>query len=129
MNQFRRWAANAPLATFFALAYGWSWLWWIPAVLAYRASGWGSPIGALIIPVILGAYGPTFAALAVPAPAVRRPSTKVLLWKYLHWRVNWRWYFAALATPAITVLVAIWWFTHRGGSVGTFQLAGLLQIP
>ncbi|MEO8450735.1 MAG: CPBP family intramembrane glutamic endopeptidase [Gemmatimonadota bacterium] len=129
MNQLRRCASTAPLATFFALTYSWSWLWWIPTVLTYRGSVWGRPIGALIIPIIAGAYGPTISAIAVTALGEGGPGLRALLRKYLDWRVNWRWYLAALATPGLAALVAIWWFTRRGGSVRTFEAAGLLQIP
>ena len=76
-------------ASFFALAYAWSWAWWFPVVFALRAEG-GSTLNSMpawILPcVLLGAYGPTLVAVAMTAYSAGRPGLKALFSRFIIWR-------------------------------------------
>lgn len=83
--------SSRPISSFLLVTYAWSWLVWIPSVLLYRRTG-GFSLPALII----GAYGPTVAALIVTAVVDGHRGTSALLRRYVAWRVGVRWYVAAL---------------------------------
>jgi membrane protease YdiL (CAAX protease family) len=96
-------------ATFFALTYLLSWLIWIPLALSHLG------IGPLRIPEetsggvrLLGVLMPATAALILTALAGGRAALRALLGRLAIWRVNWKWWVAAvLVQPLLLGLVAL----------------------
>ena len=100
-----------PLLAFFALAYGLSWLAWIPYVLS------GNGIGVLpftfpallgtsqLLGVLPGAYlGPVTAALVVTALAEGRAGLRAWRGRLFRFRVGWRWYAGVLVVVPVSIL-------------------------
>lgn len=103
------------LISFYALAYGLSWLAWLPYVLSQYG------LGVVLVPfpeilgtgelagqlggILLGAYlGPLGAAFIVTALAEGRPGLRRWRGRLFRWGVGWKWYaFALIAVPALIV--------------------------
>ena len=86
---------------FFALAYAISWSLWLPAVLGGLSSS-SSLVFALFV---VGACGPSLAAILLTALREGRSGVKALLGRLLAWRVGLRWYaIVLLGTPALGLL-------------------------
>ena len=66
MSAFRRAIRAHPLLSFFVLAYGVSWAFWCPAVLA--SFGWIEPVPARHLH-LAGALGPMIAAMILTSLA------------------------------------------------------------
>jgi membrane protease YdiL (CAAX protease family) len=81
-----RGARRRPLATFFVLAYGLTWL----AVVPYA-------LGAFPVPMF--PCGPFLAALVVTPLVGGWPATAALLRRLVQWRAGLRWYALALLLP------------------------------
>jgi membrane protease YdiL (CAAX protease family) len=79
-------ARRRPLATFFVLAYGLTWLAAVPYTL-----------GAFPVPMF--PCGPFLAALVVTPLVGGWPATAALLRRLVQWRVGLRWYALALLLP------------------------------
>lgn len=104
-----------PLTAFFVLAFGISWLAWLPYVAS--ASGLGlvdlqfpSVLGTTqLFGVLPGAYlGPLTAALVVTSVAEGRAGLRAWRRRLTNWRVGWRWYVGVLtAVPAVTLLATL----------------------
>jgi membrane protease YdiL (CAAX protease family) len=113
MTGFRGYIHRHALLAFFGLAYGLSWLAWLPYVLSKNGLG----VIGLRIPEVLGtdqvlgvlpgAYlGPVTAAFIVTATADGRAGLRHWAGRLVRWRVNWRWYLGILAAVPATVLLA-----------------------
>lgn len=90
------------LIAFFVLAFLGSWLAWLPAALP----GLGLPAIDLTLPFsgLLGAFGPTLAALIIVAAVRGRRGLGKLLRRALIWRVSPGWYLFVLFWPPLLVL-------------------------
>jgi membrane protease YdiL (CAAX protease family) len=86
---FRGWVARYPLLAFFAFAYAWSWLAWLPGLLG---------VGGMV-PLLIGGLGPLLAAVAV----TRLSGESVRAWwrPVWRWRVGGRFYAYALGLPPL----------------------------
>jgi membrane protease YdiL (CAAX protease family) len=97
---------NKRLWAFFALAYGLSWLLWIPAAI----SGQNVNATAGVIPYVLGGFGPSVAGIVMTYRSKDKESRRVF-WKRLvdFRRISAGWYlFILLVFPvlfAISVLI------------------------
>ncbi len=90
---------RSPLVAFFVLAYAFTWALWIPAAPFLQGLYRGEfPVAALLVAVI-GAYGPTAAALVVTRAQGGKGGVKRLLSHFLVWRVGARWYALLVLTP------------------------------
>ncbi|NAZ75492.1 CPBP family intramembrane metalloprotease [Kineococcus sp. T13] len=108
-------AARRPLTAFFALAYGLSWLAWIP----YLLSGDGLDVLPFTFPALLGttqllgvlpgAYlGPVTAAFVVTALVEGRAGLRAWRGRLLRFGVGWRWYVGvALVVPAAIMVTTL----------------------
>jgi uncharacterized protein len=107
------WARRHPVATFFALAFGLTWLVWVPRAAVSQgrlAAEW---------PVFLGrvwTYGPALAALLAAALTGGRPALRDLGARLGRWRVGWRWYAVVLAGPLAVTLAAAGVWVALGGA-------------
>jgi membrane protease YdiL (CAAX protease family) len=94
------------LGTFFVLAFGITWVVWVP-----RAAG--IPVG---IVGQLWTWAPAVAALIAAALADGRPAVRELGARLVRWRVGWRWYLAVILGPAAFSLVVAALYVLLGGS-------------
>src|SRR5215213_5242567 len=97
------------LVSFYAMAYGMSWLFWLPYVLSQNGLGvldvsFPEVLGTTqLAGILLGAYlGPLGAAFVVTALSEGRPGLRRWGGRLFRWGVNWRWYaLALLGVPAL----------------------------
>lgn len=90
-------------AMFFVLAFGLSWAVWVPAALASHGL-----IGLRLPPALtalLGAWGPTLAALLLTLHFGGRAGLRQLFGRLLIWRVGLRWYAFAIGWPVALALL------------------------
>ncbi|MFH1634320.1 MAG: CPBP family intramembrane glutamic endopeptidase [Chloroflexota bacterium] len=91
------------LVVFFALAFGLSWVAWVPAALA------SYDIISIQIDTtlsgLLGAFGPCFAAVITTAIYDGRAGFSTLFKRLLTWRVGIQWYLFVLFWPAVLSLL------------------------
>jgi CAAX protease family protein len=128
----RRLVRRYPLSSFFGLAFGLSWLAWLPYVLSAQGLGvldlqfprfLGTEQLAGVLP---GAYlGPVTAAFLVTALDGGRPGLRHWARRLVHWRVGWRWYAAVLVAVPLTVLVAT---VALPGALSGVRMAGLTVL-
>lgn len=102
------------LIAFFLLAFGISWLVWIPAALAARGLI-SFPLSSSVVG-LLGSFGPSLAALLVTAVIAGLSGLRQLLGRLFIWRVNWRWYLFVLLWPAVLSLAATAVYALFGGT-------------
>ena len=106
-----------PVASFFVLAYTISWVLWIPVVLIIKfVLPAGQDPGWLMIPMLVGTYSPTVAAVMMT-----RILEKKLWAKFLVWRVGFRWYLVAFLIAPIAILAAMAIYSLQGGALGSFD--------
>ena len=114
--------ARHPLASFFTLALGLSWLAWVPYILSPHGFGvwdlhFAEVLGsAQFTGVLPGALlGPLGGAFIVTAVADGRSGLHRWVGRLFRWRVAWYWYALALVVvPALIVLSAV---PFAGGDV------------
>jgi uncharacterized protein len=103
-----------PLASFVVLAYGISWVAWLPYLLSLNGAGvlrfgFPAPVGSgsqELVGILPGAYlGPLFSAFLVTSVAQGKGGLRVWRARLFRWRVGRRWYaFALIGLPALLVL-------------------------
>ena len=103
----RRNAYNADsvgdLLKFLVLTFGVTWTCFISVAVAIPAE---KPLGYAL--VLMGAYAPSFVALALTAWRERQQGVRAILRQVVHWQVAKRWYlFAVLYIVAIKLTVAV----------------------
>ncbi len=116
---------------FFAFAYIWSWAWWVPVVLKLQSQGIHLGIvPSWIVPfVLIGAYGPSIAAIVFAAFSGGRMEVKRLLSKLLIWRAPAKVHLMVwLGHPAFMAFT-IFIYANLFGPVGDLDWSGLLLIP
>ena len=102
-----------PLAAFFTLAYGLSWLVWLPYVLSQNGLG----VLSIAYPVLLGntqlsgvlpgAYlGPVTAAIIVTALTEGREGLSAWRRRLLNVRVRWTWWLGVVVTVPLAIIGA-----------------------
>jgi membrane protease YdiL (CAAX protease family) len=98
----RSWVQGHPLLTFVTLAYGLSWAYWWPLVLAGKTVRLDGSVTQFP-----GLLGPALAAFAVTAVTQGRVGVRALVARLLRWRVPARWWLFALGSPLVLVGVAL----------------------
>jgi membrane protease YdiL (CAAX protease family) len=94
-----------PLRAYFALAYGISWLLWLPAILGHQQGSMSLADGSVFF--FLGSFGPFLSAAVVTARSSGRAGVDAWVKGLLHWRVRFTWYLVALyGFPALGLLAA-----------------------
>ena len=112
------WVKSHPVASFFTLAYGISWLAWLPIVL-----GFGGGIAPLLM--MIAQFGPALAALAVALAS--GASLRGWASGIVRWRVAPAWYLLALGLPALLVAVESAAFALLGGPTDLAVLPDLIS--
>jgi uncharacterized protein len=113
-----------PLVCFFAMAYGFSWLGWLPYILSLDGLGilpFRLPLGDLA--VAPGAYlGPLLSGFLMVGATEGKAGVRHLWRRMIQWRMAWYWYaFALIAIPLIRTLGAV----VLPGVLGTVRVGGL----
>lgn len=90
--------AKHPVRWFYLLAFGISWLGWVPLALgSYGIHPLDRPYLQLLL--ILPGIGPALAAVLVTHIAYGKPSVRDLFTPFGHWRVGFGWYLVAVFGP------------------------------
>ena len=93
-----------PLVAYFALAFGLSWLVFLPEILAaWNVVPPGSHAGAVLKQWV----GPGLAGLLMAYAVGGRPGRSALRARVRRWRVGWGWYAVALVLAPLVVLVSV----------------------
>ncbi|GHO97644.1 CAAX amino protease [Reticulibacter mediterranei] len=113
-----------PLVCFFAMAYGFSWLGWLPYILSLDGLGilpFRLPLGDFS--VAPGAYlGPLLSGFLMVGATEGKAGVRHLWRRMIQWRMAWYWYiFALICTPLIRTLGAV----VLPGVLGTVRADGL----
>lgn len=117
------------VASFFLGAVTISWSCWL-LVIAVEHGLLAMPGGTKELLVVVGTYGPLFSALAMAAKASGRPGVQALLAQALRWKVQLRWYAAALFLPALVRFAVVAAHTFNGGNFpGMTDLDRWLAVP
>lgn len=103
-----------PITAFFVLAFAGSWLLLSPIVLSQNGLGlftFTVPFGVFALLFILATYmGPTLAAFVVTGTLEGKAGIKVLLRRYVQWRVGLRWYLLAVFGYPLLSLITMSFF-------------------
>lgn len=105
------------LRMFFALAYGITWLFYLPLALSAAGVGWWAydpPGSVYYLLIILGSFGPAAAGLSTLAATTGAAGVKELLRGCVRWRVPVVWYLVAVA--GVLILPTIVTFAVPGAS-------------
>lgn len=105
VDTIRKGITRHSLSAYFLLAFGISWLSWLPAILDYYQGGGHSRDSTTYL--IIGSYGPALAALTVSASSCGVTGVKRLLKRLLPEGAGIRWYLAALYGPLLIGLPMI----------------------
>lgn len=104
-------------AVFFTInAFAISWLCWLPLVASERGLNL-IPLSVSPLLVLLGTFGPFFAAVTMVARRSGFRGLGQFLGQAFRWRVGVQWYAYALLAPAAIRLVVIGLHILKGGSV------------
>ena len=95
-----------PLMTFFFLAFGITWVVWVP-----RAAG-----AQLGVVGQVWTWAPAIAALLAAALTGGRPAVRELGVRLVRWRVGWQWYLVVILGPAAFSIVVAGVYAFLGGS-------------
>jgi uncharacterized protein len=110
--------SRAPLWSFFALTFAWSWTCWglSPAVKPM------SPLLATLL-MFAGSFGPSLAAVVMVANSGGRVALQLWLSRCLRWRLAgklaWRWSAFALLFPLVVMIAAAGLHLAWGGALPT----------
>src|SRR5918997_594243 len=95
-----------PLVTLFLLAFGLTWVVWVP-----RAAG--APLGTV---GMAWTWVPAIAALLAAALTGGRGALRDLGARLVRWRVGWRWYLVIVLGPAVFSIAVAVVYALLGGS-------------
>jgi uncharacterized protein len=99
--------ARHPLVAYFLVAFGFSWLMFLPGLLTYYGVLNLSPY-VLRSLAITGLLGPTLSGFVMTAVIEGKRGIGRLLRRIVRWRVELRWYlFAIVGLPAVMMLATI----------------------
>lgn len=119
----RRLSQQHPFAAFLFVTVLWSWGWWIPGVLVYQSSGSPDLPTWMLLVGLIGAYGPSVAAVVVTALRGGRAEVSELFAKLRIWRVGLGNYAIALLIPPSLLILALLSYGLTGGQLGQLDLA------
>lgn len=104
--------STCALLAFFALAFTWSWVFWLLTPLL----GTESTLAETAL-FMVGGFGPSLAAVAVVAWYGGRAGLRCWLTRCLQWRVGWRWMALAFFFPVAFMGVAAAAHVALGGAL------------
>lgn len=107
-----------PLLSYFVLAYGLSWIIWVP--VGWVVTRIDEPPEWLFLLVVLGIYGASGAGFIMTGLVDGKPGVRRLLARVRIWRVGFRWYLVAFLAVPILILAGLVLYTLLGNSTGPF---------
>jgi uncharacterized protein len=110
---------NHPLVTFFLLAFGLTWVVWVPRAL-------GAPLDTV---GMAWTWAPAIAALLAAALTGGRDAVRELGSRLVRWRVGWQWYLVVILGPAAFSLALAGIYTLFGGSWADAAPPAILEGP
>jgi uncharacterized protein len=114
------WPARHPLVSYFLIAFTFSWLMFLPALLTYYEVLVLSP-SVIRLSAIVGLLGPILSGFIMTAVTEGRPGISCLLRRVVRWCVGLQWYlFALIGLPAVMVLATM----IRPGALASFNVSG-----
>lgn len=116
------------ILVFMALAYGISWICWLPIVKFIPLNLSESPIFVILL-LVIGIYSPTISAILGSAIIGGRPAVKDLIKKYILWRVSIVWYIAAILFFPLVYSLSVFAYRISNGSIGSINYGVLPIIP
>ncbi len=124
-GKLRLFLQRHPLVCYFAMAYGFSWLAWLPYILSQTGLG-VLPFQLSQFAILPGAYlGPLLSGFLMTAATEGKPGIYRLLRRLILWRVGWLWYLLVLiGVPAIVVLG----FLTLPGAMASLHLSSFPQL-
>lgn len=104
-GKLRQFMQSHALLCYFLMAYGFSWLAWVPYILSQDGLGL-LPVHLTQLGILPGAFlGPCLSGFLMTAATEGRSGVRSLLRRFVLWRVGWYWYLLALCgIPAIIVM-------------------------
>lgn len=104
-GKLRRFLQRYPLVCYFVMAYGFSWLLWLPYILSLDGLGL-LPVHLTQLGTLPGAFlGPCLSGFLMTAATEGKHGVGRLLRRFILWRVGLQWYlFAILGIPVILFL-------------------------
>lgn len=112
--------ARHPLVSYFLIAFGFSWLMFLPGPLMYYGViSLRDDVVRLL--AITGLLGPILSGFIMTAVTEGRPGIARLLRRMVCWRVGIRWYVFALVGLPVTMVLATF---IRPGAPGSFDISG-----
>lgn len=131
---FRAALRRHSLTTYFVLTYLLSWAFLIPSYRILLDAGWAQDgldeVPPLALIGLVGAFGPTLAALIVVGGYDARAGMRRLVRRLSIWRVPPGWYLFALFGPALVFLAALAATSSSGPGIGPLVLenAGMMAL-
>ena len=113
---------------FVAIAYGISWICWLPIVKFIPLNLSDSPKFVIFF-LVFGIYSPTISALLCSAVIGGWPTVKALIKKYILWRVGAFGYFAAILFFPLVYVLCVFAFKVSYGSIGSIHFGVLPILP
>ena len=111
-GKLRQFLRHHPLVCYFLLAYGFSWVAWLPYVLSRNGLG-VLPVNLSEFAAIPGLYlGPLLSGFLMTAATDGKTGVQNLLRRIVLWRVGWQWYLFALV--GIPVFLFLGYFVLPG---------------
>jgi membrane protease YdiL (CAAX protease family) len=121
----RQFMQHHPLVCYFVMAYGFSWLAWVPYILSLDGLGL-LPIHLTQLGILPGAFlGPCLSGFLMTAATEGKPGVRRLLHRFVQWRVGWQWYLFALCGIPIIIVMG---FTPLPGMAAAVHPAPLQLI-
>jgi membrane protease YdiL (CAAX protease family) len=108
-----------PLTTFFVLAFGITWVVWVPRAVGAQLGVVGQ----------VSTWAPVIAALLAAALTGGRDAVKELGARLVRWRVGWQWYLVVILGPAAFSLAVAGVYTLFGGSWSAAAPLALREGP
>lgn len=120
------------LTAYFVLTYLVSWAFLIPSYWALLNAGWAQggldEVPPLAFVGLIGAFGPTLAALFLSWHQDGRDGVRTLLKRLFVWRVQIVWYLFALLAPTLLFLIALLASRLAGFSPGPIFLQNVVVM-
>jgi len=123
------WVSRHRALAFLAVTFTWSWMIWIPAVLAFVRAEDKTFTPMMIVLALVGAYGPSVAAVCVTAWTGGQAEFVALLRRLLQWRAGAVWYAFVLLLCPIALMMALAIAGGLGNAVTARISGALFSIP
>jgi len=107
-----------PLLSYFILAYGLSWIIWVP--VGWVVSRVNEPPEWVFLLVVLGIYGASGAGFIMTGLVDGKPGVRKLLARVRNWRVGFQWYLVAFLAVPILILAGMALYSFLGNPTGPF---------